>query len=600
MARTQTRNRQRQPAWPLITLLTVGLLVGPAAAQLVHPGVGEWGDAPEGNLAYPALGVIGSFPTLFATAGAGYVWHGMNAAFFGANVDFELDGNGGFNGFPPYDRDECYGPYDGDAGVFGPIAATIDLGMNVVPCDTTALLPTTLGYTCTQLMPFVGSIFDIMVTNFSGTPCVINILFDWNQDGRWGGQSLCPNGAIADEHAVVNLFVPDPYSGPLSGLGLPQIQVGPNSGHVWARFSIMNIAQAPPIGWDGSGEFDVGETEDYLLRIDSGSEAEYGDAPEDILAYPNGVMGRFPTCISNPAAGYIQHAGVSTCWFGPGVDFEFDGNAGQCGFAQYDQDECGQTQGDAGLLFPESFTLDNGTLKRCDPGPGSVLWHPCSTAVWGQNVDIEVTNTTPDDRYVNVLVDWDVNGEWGGAQTCPNGVTTDEHILVNWPVPAGFSGPLSMLNPPSFEVGDPLGAGSNVVWTRFSITDAPVPSKWTGEGNFHEGETEDYLIRVGAVTGSDAASARTLIAGLGNYPNPFNPRTTLHFTLGGDSDVSVRILNPAGRVLRELFSGRLQAGEVALDFDGRDRDGRELPSGVYFADVHAGNARQTLKLLMLK
>ena len=70
---------------------------------------------------------------------------------------------------------------------------------------------------------------------------------------------------------------------------------------------------------------------------------EYGDAPEGptAIAYPStGTLGSFPTCVSTGPAGWIQHDNYGA-WFGNGVDFEFDGNAGTCPgcFPPYDQDE---------------------------------------------------------------------------------------------------------------------------------------------------------------------------------------------------------------------------------------------------------------------
>ena len=83
---------------------------------------------------------------------------------------------------------------------------------------------------------------------------------------------------------------------------------------------------------------------------------EYGDAPEGATAYPStGVIGFFPTCMTIGAS-YIQHNNFGA-QLGPAYDFEGDGNAGFCPvFPPYDSDEC-FADGDAGLLFPEPFTI---------------------------------------------------------------------------------------------------------------------------------------------------------------------------------------------------------------------------------------------------
>jgi hypothetical protein len=93
--------------------------------------------------------------------------------------------------------------------------------------------------------------------------------------------------------------------------------------------------------------------------------------------------------------------------------------------------------------------------------------------------------------YVNVLMDWDQNGMWGGGSTCPWGFAP-EHVLRDFPVPNGFAGPLSILGPPPFLTGP----NSGYVWTRFTITEFPVGPGWPGEGMFEDGESEDYLLHI--------------------------------------------------------------------------------------------------------
>ncbi|MCK5269882.1 MAG: hypothetical protein KAJ46_03820, partial [Sedimentisphaerales bacterium] len=230
-------------------------------------------------------------------------------------------------------------------------------------------------------------------------------------------------------------------------------------------------------------------------------ELEYGDAPEGGIAYPSmGVAGQFPTCITVGPAGWIQH-GLCQAYFGPGFDFEPDGNAGLCPgcFPLYDQDEC-FNDGDAGLIMPDSYTIQMGPLGAlvvvpCPGAAGTPLGNTCQVAQWGANVDIHVVNGMQVDGYVNVLMDWDQDGKWAGVSTCPDGTTTPEHVLVNFVVPAGYSGLLSGLNPPTFTIGPNPG----YVWTRFTITEESimVPADgWNGEGVFDDGETEDYLLEV--------------------------------------------------------------------------------------------------------
>jgi len=233
--------------------------------------LGEWGDAPEGVIAYPSLAVTGAFPTCQNVGPAMWVYHGALcwAHFPGGPppFDFETEGNAGLcPGFAPYDNDECWNTPDG--GLLFPPPYTIQAGV-VVPCISHG----SLGIEC--YMAVWGTDVDILVVN--SMPCVgyANVLMDWNQDGQWGGSSTCPAGQ-APEHVLVDWPVPMGFGAPggaaLSLLGPPNFRIGPQPGYVWTRFTISET----PVGadWNGAALFEDGETEDYLLRIDADSPVE--------------------------------------------------------------------------------------------------------------------------------------------------------------------------------------------------------------------------------------------------------------------------------------------------------------------------------------
>jgi len=252
--------RHRTNSKFFVTILAVMLAASCAWAQDQHE-EGEYGDAPEGALAYPASGVMGMFPTCVGVGPAGYVYHASwPYQYLGPMKDFEFDGNAGLcPGFAPYDMDECF--MDGDAGLIIPGSYTI-AGGAVVTCPTSA--GGSLGPVCS--VGLWGPTVDIHVVNTHPEPAFMNVLMDWNQDGAWApsGQAAC----ASPEYILVDFMIPGGYAGPLSALGPPPFAVGGNQGHVWTRFTITNF----PIGipnWDGSGNFEDGESEDYLLLVDS-------------------------------------------------------------------------------------------------------------------------------------------------------------------------------------------------------------------------------------------------------------------------------------------------------------------------------------------
>ncbi|HID57349.1 TPA: T9SS type A sorting domain-containing protein, partial [Candidatus Poribacteria bacterium] len=90
-----------------------------------------------------------------------------------------------------------------------------------------------------------------------------------------------------------------------------------------------------------------------------------------------------------------------------------------------------------------------------------------------------------------------------------------------------------------------------------------------------------------------------------NYPNPFNPETWIPFELAGESDVRIEIYDVSGRLIRELNLGRLEAGryisrDKAAYWDGRNRNGESVSSGIYYYTIQAGHFRKTRKMVILK
>ena len=224
---------------------------------------------------------------------------------------------------------------------------------------------------------------------------------------------------------------------------------------------------------------------------------DFGDAPEGVLAYPStGQNGSFPTCVNAGPALWAEHNNFGA-WFGPVMDFEGEGNGGTCPtFTPYDNDEC-FNDGDAGLLMPPAFTISGGVVTPCTAQAG-ILGSGCQLAIWGTDIDIDIHNTMPNHEpylpaYVNLLVDWNQDGAWGGASPCATG-SVPEHVLVDFVVPPLYVGPLSALAPPGFSIGPNPG----YAWIRFSITEGPVGPGWDGEGVFEDGESEDYLLRIEA------------------------------------------------------------------------------------------------------
>ncbi|NIO29190.1 MAG: T9SS type A sorting domain-containing protein, partial [Candidatus Latescibacteria bacterium] len=85
-----------------------------------------------------------------------------------------------------------------------------------------------------------------------------------------------------------------------------------------------------------------------------------------------------------------------------------------------------------------------------------------------------------------------------------------------------------------------------------------------------------------------------------NHPNPFNPATTLSFSLPGKSHVSLSIFDVEGRLVRTLVNEVLTGGFKAYEWNGNDNNGISVSSGVYFYRLRAGDKTLTKKMVLIK
>jgi len=86
----------------------------------------------------------------------------------------------------------------------------------------------------------------------------------------------------------------------------------------------------------------------------------------------------------------------------------------------------------------------------------------------------------------------------------------------------------------------------------------------------------------------------------GAFPNPFNPATRVAFSLPARQRATLRIYDPAGRLVRELADGVFDPGNQFIAWDGRAAGGTPAASGVYFCRLESAGTAASMKLLLLK
>ncbi len=86
----------------------------------------------------------------------------------------------------------------------------------------------------------------------------------------------------------------------------------------------------------------------------------------------------------------------------------------------------------------------------------------------------------------------------------------------------------------------------------------------------------------------------------GVVPNPFNPKTTIYFNLPQTQNVSLRLYDVQGRLIRDLVNGVKQVGSNQVDWDGRDSSGRAVASGTYFARLESEGLTSVKSMVLVR
>ncbi len=85
-----------------------------------------------------------------------------------------------------------------------------------------------------------------------------------------------------------------------------------------------------------------------------------------------------------------------------------------------------------------------------------------------------------------------------------------------------------------------------------------------------------------------------------NFPNPFNPTTTLRYALKEDVRVSLKVYNLLGQEVRNLVNEYQSAGFKNVLWDGKNNQGKQVPSGVYIYRLEAGSFKMSKKMNLIK
>lgn len=174
------------------------------------------------------------------------------------------------------------------------------------------------------------------------------------------------------------------------------------------------------------------------------------------------------------------------------------------------------------------------------------------------------------------------------------GMTHDLRPHAQW-----FVQPAQIRIAPSAGEGNPSG--------DIEIVRARVDGTWEGLATSIDAESGSltaYTDRLGVFAIRTKVAGRSSLprrASLGqNYPNPFNASTVIEFTLGAADHARLDVFNILGQVVTTLVDESLDTGTHRLFWDGTDREGRSVASGVYLYRLQTSDRSQVRRMILLK
>jgi hypothetical protein len=189
----------------------------------------------------------------------------------------------------------------------------------------------------------------------------------------------------------------------------------------------------------------------------------------------------------------------------------------------------------------------------------------------------------------------DMPDSLGAMYVVVSGEVTPTLLAGNMQMKYGWDGGLTKILIYSFDPGKAIRTGLLVsIPGALDIVHAETAS--------YNGRAVNLLI-MGGITDVDDDLSGTLPSDYAlypNYPNPFNPSTTVRYDLPEQAKVQITVYNMLGQVVRTLVDRQESPGQHETIWDGRDDSGRPVSSGLYLYRMTAGDFTESRKMLLLK
>jgi len=203
------------------------------------------------------------------------------------------------------------------------------------------------------------------------------------------------------------------------------------------------------------------------------------------------------------------------------------------------------------------------------------------------------TDAGPAINYKGNMMWWD--GEW---TTLLNLSATQDR---NWNIQGfvAYPGSRDLL---SYNIYKNEVLLANVPAAQLNYTDNVTDGIWNYNVKaLYSGDLESSASNTVTVNTTSVDNPSLLLTKLqGNYPNPFNPETNIRYSLKNDGQVSIKIYNVKGELVKTLVNTSQNKGNYQVRWDGKDNLNNSVSSGIYFYRMQSGSYSEQKKMLLLK
>ncbi len=200
--------------------------------------------------------------------------------------------------------------------------------------------------------------------------------------------------------------------------------------------------------------------------------------------------------------------------------------------------------------------------------------------------DIRYINANPNDNVIDPVNHYDGNyaPEFEGMLPVTISLGDDLEILSN--EPGNYHAKLHFVFMDDDDYGSAAGQTVNAgdltnSALRYAAIDLEFQAEWNPNSSVDETVSSPNIK-------------------LFNYPNPFNPTTTISYNMIEEGNVSIEVFNIKGQLVKTLINEHMTAGEHTLVWEGTNNNSQKVSSGMYFYKMKSGNYSSTKKMILMK